>query len=168
MVEKAGSVPVFATRKSQPGFKKIAMKAVVSGGGHPHRMGLSETFLLFGNHRAFMDRDELLAKIESLQKGAMLEKLIAIETDSLEDTIAFAERGVRLFQLEKFPPKDLEHVVRTLKTRYPDIRLLATGGITLENIEAYAKTGIDGIITTAPYYYAKSADIRVQIEKVPV
>ena len=162
----ASPIPIFATRKSQPGFKKIAMKSVMSGGGHPHRLGLSETFLLFDNHREFLEEDELLSRIETLQKGAMLEKLMAVETDSLEDAIKFAERGIRLFQLEKFPPDTLAETVKTLKKRYPDIRLLATGGIRLENVEAYAKTGVDGLITTAPYYYAPPADIGVKIEKI--
>ncbi|BDY12370.1 ModD protein [Hydrogenimonas cancrithermarum] len=162
----AWPIPIFVTRKSQPGFKKIAMKSVLNGGGHPHRLGLSETFLLFRNHRAFLEDDKLLDRIEALQKAAMLEKTMAVETDALDDAIQFAERGIRLFQLEKFPPALLAETVKTLKKRYPDIRLLATGGIRLENVEAYAKTGVDGLITTAPYYYAAPADIGVRIEKI--
>jgi len=166
LVEEASPVPIFTTRKSQPGFKKIAIKSVISGSGHPHRLGLSESFLLFKNHRNFLDQESLDQRLQALQKGAMAEKLIAVETDSLEETLHFAELGVRLFQLEKFPIPELEKAVVTLKQRYPDIRLLATGGIRLENAKAYALTGVDGLITTAPYYYAKPADIGVVIEKI--
>jgi len=165
MCEKASGLPIFTTRKSQPGFKKISMKAVISGGGYPHRLGLSETFLLFDNHRTFLEQNELLKRIEELKNGALLEKTIAVETDSLEDARCFAMRGVRLFQLEKFRPDALREAVRILKKEYPDIRLLATGGIRLENVADYASTGVDGIITTAPYYYAEPTDIRVSISR---
>ena len=166
MVERAQGTPVFTTRKSPPGFKKIAMKAVVSGGGYPHRLGLSETFLLFQNHRKFLGEKKLFDTIDSIQKAALLEKTVAVETDSLDDALLFAKRGVRLFQLEKFSLDALFEAVKTLKSRYSDIRLLATGGIHLENIEKYAETAIDGIITTAPYYYAKPMDIGVQMERI--
>jgi molybdenum transport protein len=165
LVSQASGIPVFVTRKSQPGFKKIAMKAVISGKGHPHRLGLSETFLLFKNHQSFLEKDILLEKMEILKEKALLEKSIAVESDSEEEIRLFAEKGIRLFQLEKFPPKTLEKTVQSLKREYPDIRLLATGGIRLENIKAYCRTGIDGIVTTSPYYYSRPADIGVKIYK---
>ena len=165
MVKEAGDVPLFTTRKSQPGFKKIALKSVMSGGAHPHRLGLSETFLIFQNHRNLLKEKVLLKKIRELQKSSMAEKQIAVEVDSFEDALTFAKVGVRLFQLEKFPVEILSKVVTILKESYPDIRLFATGGIKLENAKEYAKTGVDGLITTAPYYYANPADIKVSIEK---
>jgi len=165
MVKEAGDVPLFTTRKSQPGFKKIALKSVMSGGAHPHRLGLSETFLIFQNHRNLLKEKVLLKKIRELQKSSMAEKQIAVEVDSFEDALTFAKVGVRLFQLEKFPVETLSKVVTILKESYPDIRLFATGGIKLENAKEYAKTGVDGLITTAPYYYANPADIKVSIEK---
>ena len=163
MVQKAENVPIFTTRKSQPGFKKIAIKSIISGGAHPHRLGLSETFLIFQNHRSLLDLKKLLEKIKELQKGLMVEKQIAVEVDSLEDALIFAKAGIRLFQLEKFSVDELSKAVAILKERYPDIRLFATGGIKLENAKEYAATGIDGLITTAPYYYAKPVDIKVRI-----
>jgi len=165
MIKEAGDVPLFTTRKSQPGFKKIALKSVMSGGAHPHRLGLSETFLIFQNHRNLLKEKVLLKKIRELQKSSMAEKQIAVEVDSFEDALTFAKVGVRLFQLEKFPVETLSKVVTILKKSYPDIRLFATGGIKLENAKEYAKTGVDGLITTAPYYYANPADIKVSIEK---
>jgi len=165
MVKEAGDVPLFTTRKSQPGFKKIALKSVMSGGAHPHRLGLSETFLIFQNHRNLLKEKVLLKKIRELQKSSMAEKQIAVEVDSFEDALTFAKVGVHLFQLEKFPVETLSKVVTILKESYPDIRLFATGGIKLENAKEYAKTGVDGLITTAPYYYANPADIKVSIEK---
>ncbi|WOE70226.1 ModD protein [Hydrogenimonas thermophila] len=166
MVKEAGSVPLFTTRKSQPGFKKIALKSVMSGGAHPHRLGLSETFLIFKNHRNLLDEKVLLKRIRELQKSSMAEKQIAVEVDSFEDALTFAKIGVCLFQLEKFPVKTLLKVVSILKENYPDIRLFATGGIKLENVKEYATAGVDGVITTAPFYYANPADIKVNIETI--
>jgi len=163
MVKEAGNVPLFTTRKSQPGFKKIALKSVMSGGAYPHRLGLSETFLIFQNHRNLIEEKMLLKKISQLQKSSMAEKQIAVEVDSLEDALTFAKAGVRLLQLEKFPVETLSKVVYILKENYSDIRLFATGGIRLENAKEYAATGVDGVVTTAPYYYANPADIKVSI-----
>jgi CMP-N-acetylneuraminic acid synthetase len=87
-------------------------------------------------------------KAKAEKKG----KVFAPRKYSLDQRIAFAEY--------------VGNIVKTMKKRYPDIRLLATGGIRLENVEAYAKTGVDGLITTAPYYYAAPADIGVKIEKI--
>ena len=143
------------------------MKSVMSGGGHPHRLGLSESFLLFDNHRVFLEPGRMAEQVGTLaRQGALLEQRIAVETSSLEEALDFAERGVRLFQLEKFRPGPLAEAVRRLKALYPDIRLLATGGIRLENAAEYASTGVDGLITTAPYYYARPVDIGVRMERL--
>lgn len=165
MVKEARNIPIFITRKSLPGFKKIAIKSIINGGASPHRLGLSETFLIFKNHRNLIEQKKLSEKIIELQKRSMAEKQIAVEVDSLEDALFFAKIGVKLFQLEKFDIKELINTVKILKNRYPDIKLFATGGVKLENVKDYVLTGIDGIITTAPYYYFNPCDIKVDIFK---
>lgn len=58
MVKAARSVnpdvAVVTTRKSFPGAKRIAIKAIIAGGALPHRLGLSETILPFKQHTAFL------------------------------------------------------------------------------------------------------------------
>lgn len=45
------------------------------------------------------------------------------------------------------------------------IKVLSAGGINKNNVEDYAKTGVDSIVTTAPYF-AKEADVKVIIDSL--
>lgn len=47
---------VLTTRKSMPGAKDLLTCAVMAGGAFPHRLGLSETVLVFEQHLAFFWR----------------------------------------------------------------------------------------------------------------
>jgi molybdenum transport protein len=168
MVNKARKynkhIEILTTRKTQPGNKKIAIKSVMAGGGSIHRLGNSETFLLFGNHRNFFEKEQMLEKIVSCKKK-LVEKKLLVEVGSIDEAKEFAEVGIRLFQIEKMSPVQLQRGVKELKEKYSDISLLATGGITLENVQEYASCGVDGIVTTAPYF-AKSANIKVEITPI--
>ncbi len=154
-------IEILTTRKTQPGLKKIAIKSVLAGGGSIHRLGCSETFLLFDNHKNFFEKEELIKKIKDLDKK-FIEKKILVESDSMEEILEFCKIGIRLFQIEKMEPKKLKDTVLKLKSLYNNIQLLATGGINIDNIEEYASTGVDGIVTTAPYF-SKPANIQVRI-----
>jgi molybdenum transport protein len=56
------NVRVACTRKTFPGGRRLSHLAVKAGGAILHRAGLSETILVFAEHRAFL-RDEPLASI---------------------------------------------------------------------------------------------------------
>ncbi len=154
-------IEILTTRKTQPGVKKIAIKSVLSGGGSIHRLGASESFLLFGNHKNFIEKKELIEKIKQIDKK-LIEKNLLIESDSMEEVLEFAKAGIRLFQLEKMEINELKSSVSKLKSLYNDIHLLATGGINMQNVEEHASTGVDGLVTTAPYF-SKPANIKVRI-----
>ncbi|MEF3191474.1 MAG: ModD protein [Campylobacterales bacterium] len=154
-------IVVATTRKSIPMTKKIAIKSIKAGGAIPHRLGLSESILIFREHRLFLN-DEAAA-IASL-KACYPEHKVVIEADSPEEAIRFARMGADVIQLEKFPLPLLQQTVRTLKSIPPKPTLIATGGITLANIADYAASGVDLIVTSAPYT-APSADVKVIINK---
>lgn len=159
------NVAVGSTRKTAPFTKKIAIKAVESGGGIAHRLGLSESILIFEYHRIFFPNDEVFATALQKAKIGNPEKKIVIEAENLEDALKFARMGADVLQLEKFPLFQLTKAVDILRTQYPHISLIATGGINLKNIAEYAATGVDMIVTTSPYN-AQPADIKVRIEEI--
>ena len=159
--EHNSRIEILTTRKTQPGVKKIALKSVLAGGGSIHRLGCSESFLLFDNHKNFFTKDELLKKIKEAG-SRLIEKKLVVEADSIEEVLEFAEAGIRVFQLEKMQPEELRKSVAELRSAYSDLRLLATGGINLQNVQEYAASGVDGIVTTAPYF-AKPVSIKVEI-----
>jgi len=169
MVEKAKKVNpdinIYTTRKSFPGTKELAIKGVVIGGGFPHRLGLSETILVFKQHMMFMGGMEgLLPKIPVMKKKAY-EKKIFVEAESLEDAYRLCEAGVDGIQLDKLPADVVKHGVEKIKKSFPHIILLAAGGIHQHNVEEYADTGVDAIITTS-VYFGKPIDMSVKMEEL--
>ncbi len=156
-------IVVATTRKTTPFTKKIAIKAVESGGGVAHRLGLSESILVFEYHRVFFPADEAFAEALHQAKKANPEKKIVMEAENIDHALKFARMGADILQLEKFPLTKLSDAVQILRADYPHITLIATGGISTKNIAEYAATGVDMIVTSSPYN-AQPADIKVRIE----
>lgn len=162
-VEAVSTIPLLVTRKHIPGTKKQMIKAILSGGAHPHRLGLSETILVFENHLNIIGgREALVGKIP-VMKIAACEKKVVIECDSLEQALHAAQAGAELIQFDKVEVNSLTDWVKQLKTEYPLLTTIIAGGITPNNIKAYAQTGVDGIVLSS-VYHAKPADLGVTIE----
>lgn len=155
---------IITTRKVVPGTKELAIKAVIAGGGFPHRLGLSETILIFKQHLNFLGGiDELIKIIESVKSKACEKKVIA-EVENIEQAIILCKNGVDGIQFDKVPCNDLKSYVYTLRNINPSIVILASGGINESNVEDYAKTGANAIVTTS-VYHAKPIDIGCKITK---
>lgn len=155
-------VALLTTRKSIPGTKALAIHGIVAGGAVPHRLGLSETILIFKQHRQFFKDDAALSQRLSEIRHLTCEKKIVIEADHLEEAIRFAKMPIDAIQFDKLTPEQLSAAVMHMRAHHPQLTLLGAGGINLSNIEAYAQTEVDGLVTTAPYY-AKALDIKVNI-----
>lgn len=164
-VEAVSNIPLLVTRKHLPGMKKPMIKAILSGGAHPHRLGLSETILVFENHLNIIGGREALAEKISAMQIAACEKKIAIECDTLEQAQQAAQAGTDLIQFDKVETGQLGRWVKKLKKEYPLLTVIIAGGITPNNIQAYAQTGVDGIVLSS-VYHAKPADLGVTIELV--
>ncbi|MBN2870359.1 MAG: ModD protein [Campylobacterales bacterium] len=156
-------IVVATTRKTIPFSKKIAIKAVEAGGGIAHRLGLSESILIFDYHRVFFPSGEAFGSVLRKAKNANPEKKIVIEAADIAEALKFASWGADVLQLEKFSLTKLSDAVRILRADYPNLTLIATGGISAKNIAEYAATGVDMIVTSSPYS-AQPADIKVKIE----
>jgi len=152
---------VLTTRKSMPGVKDLLTSAIIAGGAFPHRLGLSETILVFEQHLAFIGGLEgFLAQLPDI-KARCREKKVFVEATP-EQSLALAQAGVDGIQLDKSSPEEIAAIAPQLHSANPNIVLIAAGGITLENAAAYAATGIDGIATTAPFT-AKPVDMSARI-----
>lgn len=167
LVEKVHSInpglTVLTTRKGFPGTKKLAVKSILSGGALPHRLGLSETVLVFRQHLNFIGGEEaFLQKLPKI-KEECCEKRIIVEAVDLIQARNFCAAGADGIQFDKLPPDKLQSAAASLKEMYPEIVLLAAGGINLDNAEQFASARIDGIVTTS-LYSAPPIDIGVRIE----
>ena len=159
------TLSVVSTRKSFPGTKKIAIKAITAGGALPHRLGLSETVLVFKQHTAFLGGLEtFLATVVQLRSQARETKII-VEADTCEEALLVARSGADIVQLDKITPAQLTETVRALREANPNILISAAGGINESNAAQYAATGID-IIVLSSVYFGKPSDIGVSIKPV--
>jgi molybdenum transport protein len=160
--EVNASITVVTTRKSFPGTKKVAIKAIMAGGALPHRLGLSESVLVFRQHTAFCGGlERFLQTVNGLKKRAQEQKII-VEAESAEEALAIAAAGVDVVQLDKLMPEALSLLVQQLHQAAPGVVISAAGGINAENAVAYAETGVDMLVLSS-VYFGKPSDIAVSI-----
>jgi molybdenum transport protein len=168
-------VRVACTRKTVPLTRALSVRAVQAGGGVMHRLGLSETILLFPEHRAFLGAPLKQAGGDSAPHGPALaeamarllaeapERSIVVEVTSGDDALEAAALGAHVIQLEKFAPEAVAQVVARLQaTGRPRPLVAAAGGVNAANAAAYAATGADVLVTSAPYA-ARPRDVQVRI-----
>jgi molybdenum transport protein len=126
-----------------------------------HRLGLSETVLVFPEHRGFL-ADEALATTVARLRGHAPEKKLVIEVTSADAAIDAAETGFDVLQLEKFAPPDVASLVERLATAQRRPVIAIAGGVNAANAAAYARAGADILVTSSPYL-AKPRDVQVRI-----
>lgn len=162
IVAAAGGVPVACTRKSAPGTKALSVKAVRSGGAAMHRLGLSETLLIFHEHRLFLDEppEETVARLRRREP----EKKVVVEVSDEEGAQRWALAGADVLQLEKFSV-DAVAACRARIQRLGCSTLLAVaGGVRAENAAAYGAAGADLLVTSAPFS-APPRDVAVSFSR---
>jgi molybdenum transport protein len=155
-------VVVACTRKSLPGTRALSIKAILSGGAVPHRLGLSETILVFAQHRTFTGGASFPTIIDRLQRRVP-EKKIVVEADTLAEAVAIADAGADIVQFDKASPAEIAALRRHCATRMPRPLVAAAGGIHAANAADYARAGADVIVTSAPYT-ARPLDVKVTME----
>ena len=102
LVVAAAPVPVVCTRKQTPFTKALSVKAVRAGGAAIHRLGLSETLLLFAEHRQFIQ--ESPEQIVQRLKIRAPEQRRVVEVHDLADAKCWAQAGAEVLQMDKFTP----------------------------------------------------------------
>lgn len=157
IVAAAHPVPVACTRKNVPGTKAMSVKAVRAGGATMHRLGLSETLLVFHEHRLFLDETptDTIARLHRAEP----EKKVVVEVAGIEEALLWAVADV--LQLEKFSSGQLAACRSALDAAGRRPRLAAAGGIRADNAAAYVAAGADLLVTSAPYT-APPMDVQVE------
>ncbi|MEO7924039.1 MAG: carboxylating nicotinate-nucleotide diphosphorylase [Chitinophagaceae bacterium] len=151
------------TRKTTPNFRLLEKEAVRIGGGVNHRFGLYDMIMLKDNHIDFCGGIEKAIEktvdyVNTRQPGLKIE----IETRKLDDVkkvIAVGKGKVFRIMLDNFNPGQVEDAVKLIGE---DFETEASGGINLDNIEAYAKTGVDYVSVGALIHQAKSLDLSLK------
>ncbi|MEN6390812.1 MAG: ModD protein [Syntrophomonas sp.] len=155
-------ISIVATRKSFPGTKELSIKSILAGGAFPHRLGLSETVLIFKQHVNFLGGFEALPDLLERVRLETREKKIIVEVEDENQAVLMARAGIDGIQFDKWKPDDLSRMIEEIRKINPRISLIVAGGINDGNAALYARTGADAIATSW-VYFGKPADVAVKI-----
>ncbi|MCD8213992.1 MAG: ModD protein [Campylobacter sp.] len=139
------------TRKTFPFAKEFCVSAVLSGGGAIHRLNLSDSVLLFKNHiNVYENFEEFCKEIKNF-KAKLPEKKIMVECETLENFKTLLNFNPDVIQCDKMSLNELKHAVKLKnKSEFKPI-ITAAGGINLKNCAQFAATGVNALVTSAPY-----------------
>ena len=151
------------TRKTTPNFRLLEKEAVRIGGGMNHRFGLFDMIMLKDNHIDYSGGiEKAIEKAADYVKTKKPGLKIEVETRNMEDVkkvIAVGKGKVFRIMLDNFSP---EKIVEALKIIGEDFETEASGGISLDNITEYARTGVDYVSVGALIHQARSLDLSLK------
>ena len=157
---------IAATRKTAPGLSFFDKKAVLVGGGDPHRLRLDDLILIKDNHVAIAGSVENALK--RAKQAASFSKKIEVEVASTADAMKAAEAGADIVMLDNFSPSQVEETVEALKKAgyFGKVLLEVSGGVTEQNILDYASAQVDVISMGTLTHSVKALDISLEIVEV--
>lgn len=152
------------TRKTTPGMRVFEKAAVVDGGGHNHRFGLSDGVLIKDNHLAAIDEpNRIEVAIRNARKLAPHTLAIEIEVTSLEEFRQALGAGADIIMLDNMSIDDMTTAVHEANST---VVLEASGGIDLSTVAAVAATGVDLISVGGLTHSSPSMDISLDFRIV--
>jgi nicotinate-nucleotide pyrophosphorylase (carboxylating) len=149
------------TRKTTPNFRLLEKEAVKIGGGVNHRFGLYDMVMLKDNHIDYCGGIEKAIEkaydyVQTKKPGLKIE----VETRNIEDVKKVLATGkVHRIMLDNFTPEQIAEALRIIDGKY---ETEASGGINLNNLEAFASTGVDYISSGALIHQARSLDLSLK------
>ncbi len=151
------------TRKTTPGLRLLDKYAVRCGGGVNHRMGLGDAALIKDNHVvAAVGVAEAVAAVRAAAPNVSLE----VECDSLAQVKAAVGAAVELVLLDNMSVAQLTEAVNWVRSTSPNVKLEASGGLTLDTVREVAETGVDYVAVGALTHSAPILDIGLDVMSV--
>ena len=142
MKKQDAKAKIAATRKSAPGLLYFDKKAVVIGGGDPHRLHLDDMVLIKDNHLAIVGSIE--EAVKKAKANASFCKKIEVEVSKAEDALKAAKAGADTIMLDNFSPEEAKEAGDVLeKAGFGNVLLEVSGGITAETLLEYAAAQVD-------------------------
>jgi nicotinate-nucleotide pyrophosphorylase (carboxylating) len=155
---------VLDTRKTTPGWRLLEKYAVRCGGGHNHRLGLFDGILIKDNHLAATGKRLSIKDVLTAARTSPFGDLpVEVEVDSLEQLDEALAAGPKyrpdIVLLDNMTPEQLREAVRRRDAAAPQVRLEASGGVTLQTVRAIAEAGVDRISVGALTHSAVALDV---------
>lgn len=166
----AGDAKVLDTRKTLPGYRVLSKYAVRCGGGWLHRVNLADAVLIKDNHIAGISDAELGAWVRTTSEYARRTRpvrFIEVEVDrlsQLESILHDAEGYVDYVLLDNMDDSTLKDAVSLRNTAGSDIKLEASGGMTLDRVTCVASTGVERISVGAITQRSVAIDLGLDVQ----
>jgi nicotinate-nucleotide pyrophosphorylase (carboxylating) len=150
------------TRKTRPLLRNFEKYATRIGGATNHRMGLDDALMLKDTHlKTISDLEAFMA--EARKKIPFTAK-IEIEAEEIEMAKRAMAAGADIVMCDNMSPERLAEAVEYRNEHFPSVLLEASGNISLETIESYAKTGVDAISTGSLIHQANWIDLSMKMD----
>ena len=160
VVAAGEKIRVLDTRKTLPGLRALEKAAVRAGGGANHRGSLSDFVLLKDNHLAGIGITEAVRRAQSQWPGRTVE----VECDRLAQVDEAVRAGASMVLLDNMTTDEVRECVALVRgSADRSVVVEVSGGVTLENVRAYADTGADAISTSVITQSAPALDIGFDI-----
>jgi len=160
---KGYKTKVLDTRKTTPNFRLLEKEAVRIGGAVNHRFGLYDMIMLKDNHIDYCGSlqravDRAYEYVQAVKPGLKIE-VEARNLDDVKKVMEIAGKKVFRIMLDNFSPSQIDEALKLING---ELETEASGGINLNNIEEYAKTGVDYVSIGALIHQAKSLDLSLK------
>lgn len=162
MIENVGAgCRIASTRKTAPGLRLLDKKAVIIGGGDPHRMTLSDGILVKDNHLALVSVEEAVARAKEYSRYRKVE----VEVQSPKEAVRAARAGADILLFDNMPPGEVRESLSRLKEAGLRDGLLVevSGGVTEETLADYAIGGVDLISLGCLTHSVRNIDVSLDI-----
>ena len=157
---------ILDTRKTTPGLRDLEKYAVRCGGAYNHRRDLSGMVLVKDNHRLAGASKRSITEAIAYLKGKTV-KPIEVEVDDLKQFAQALSAGPDMILLDNMSTADMAQAVKTVKSLKPRARPLleASGGITIKNVRAVARSGVDRISIGSLTHSHRSVDVSLDLKE---
>jgi nicotinate-nucleotide pyrophosphorylase (carboxylating) len=152
---------ILDTRKTVPGLRVLDKYAVRCGNGFNHRLDLSDGVLIKNNHIAL--GGGIAAVLEKAHRNRRGEQPIEIEVRSLTELEEALTHGAEAVLLDNMTPDKVREAVERVQRHTRRVPVECSGGIKLENVRAYAETGVDYISVGALTHSSAAVDMSMRI-----
>ncbi len=150
------------TRKTRPLLRVFEKYAARCGGAVNHRMGLDDSLMIKDTHLKTIEN--LKSYIQKARKAIPFTAKIEVEAETLWIAKEAMEAECDIVMCDNMTPAKIKEVVAFRDENYPHILLEASGNISLETIESYAKTGVDAISCGSLIHQANWIDLSMKMD----
>lgn len=149
------------SRKTLPGMRMLEKRAIVHGGGYPHRYNLGDQVMVKDNHVELSSAAEAYSRVRDFL-GEDATTWVEVEVDTLNqlsDLLAEGKDQPPQVLLDNFTVEDTRKAVELRDQLAPQVLLESSGGLTLDVAGDYAAAGVESVAVGGLTHSVRALDI---------